>query len=1108
MVKQSRTIYCYALVVVVLCALAVLAPTQEASAAVGPDLVVTQVAIPPTCYAGQSITVGNQVYNQGDTPTGGFLVGLYLSADTVFDGGDQLLATRVVGSLAAGGTTTENTTVNIGVATSAGTYYIIVVADITNSVAESNESNNTRSSGAMVIGKPDLRITAGSSNAGSIAGTSFTVGATINNNGGSTSGPCTLRLYLSTDGIVDAGDTVLGDYSFTSLYAQSSVYPGYSASIPVATAPGTYYLILEIDVLNVVDESNESNNVYVISSPVTISKPDLRITGASSDAGSVAGGIFYVYPTVNNNGGSQSQACTLRLYLSADTLVDVDDVVLYDHALPLVNQQSSTSPLFYAQLPVAAPPGIYYLLLEVDAADVVDESNEGNNTHTIQAVVIGKPDLVASALVGFGPVEVGQSYRYDDTFVNTGGSMSSETTVAFYLSEDTLFDESDDLLLGTRSLPALTPHSTAPDTAVSSRSTTLTVPATVPPGEYHLLAVADAPDVVDESNEANNVRSLAVTVLNTPPVADAGGPYFATEGAAVEIDGSASSDPNEPGGWIESWEWDLDGDGQFDDASGEVTEVTFPDDGEYEIRLRVTDDGGLTHEDTATVTVANSEPRVVVVPPDAATEGSQLTLDVEFGDQGLEDTHTVTVDWGDGSEESKSEPIRPAEETSGNVQPSHTYADDGTYTVTVTVADDDGGTGTDSIQVTVTNVKPTVSPVVMSDPAPVAGTLVQFSAPFTDPGSLDTHTAQWTWGDGTSGAGAVSEAGGNGTVTGSHTYAAAGTYTVTCTVTDKDGDAGTRTRQFTVTAAPCEFVPIAGADRYKTAVEASKEAYPAGASTVVIATGANWPDALGGSALAGAVDGPLLLVKPTSLPDAVVTELTRLGATDAYVLGGTAAVSQQVQDSLDAKLSGKVTRIFGPTRYATANKVADEVIRIKGGGYSGDAFVATGANFPDALGASPLAASSARPILLAKPDAAPYLPTAVKRATILGGEAAVTPATESAVRTALGSANVVRVGGKDRYDTAAKIADHGVGLGMHWDGVGIATGMAFPDALSGGAMLGRAGSVLLLTKQTSLVEVARTRLTTHKADIHSVYFIGGTAAVSQGVRDEVAKLVE
>lgn len=63
---------------------------------------------------------------------------------------------------------------------------------------------------------------------------------------------------------------------------------------------------------------------------------------------------------------------------------------------------------------------------------------------------------------------------------------------------------------------------------------------------------------------------------------------------------------------------------------------------------------------------------------------------------------------------------------------------------------------------------------------------VNAAASFTDAGTLDTHTASWNWGDGTSSAGTVSETNGSGSVAGSHTYGVDGVYTVTVTVTDAD----------------------------------------------------------------------------------------------------------------------------------------------------------------------------------------------------------------------------------------------------------------------------------------------------------------------------------
>jgi hypothetical protein len=130
--------------------------------------------------------------------------------------------------------------------------------------------------------------------------------------------------------------------------------------------------------------------------------------------------------------------------------------------------------------------------------------------------------------------------------------------------------------------------------------------------------------------------------------------------------------------------------------------------------------------------------------------------------------------------------------------------DDGTFTVTVQVSSTGALTATDSTTITVANVPPGVGAIVVASTPITAGTPVGVSAAFTDPGVLDTHTAQWDWGDGSSAPGVVAGANGSGSATGSHTYAASGTYTVTLTVTDDDGGAGTASLQVTVVAEPEE----------------------------------------------------------------------------------------------------------------------------------------------------------------------------------------------------------------------------------------------------------------------------------------------------------------
>lgn len=161
---------------------------------------------------------------------------------------------------------------------------------------------------------------------------------------------------------------------------------------------------------------------------------------------------------------------------------------------------------------------------------------------------------------------------------------------------------------------------------------------------------------------------------------------------------------------------------------------------------------------------------------------------------------------------------------------------------------------------------------------------------------------------------------------------------------------------------------LAGANRYETAA-AIADTYPTGISTVYVASGADYPDALSGSASAGRNGRPMLLTTQGNLPAATRTALDRLNPGRIVILGGPAAVSNTVRDQLRNHTAGDVNRIAGANRYETSALIADTFP-----GNRSRVFAATGADFPDALSGSALAAKEANPVLLATPT---RLPTSV-----------------------------------------------------------------------------------------------------------------------------------
>jgi hypothetical protein len=234
------------------------------------------------------------------------------------------------------------------------------------------------------------------------------------------------------------------------------------------------------------------------------------------------------------------------------------------------------------------------------------------------------------------------------------------------------------------------------------------------------------------------------------PVADAGGPYVTAEGTNVTLDGSGSTPGSDAtGGPIVTYEWDLDNDGQYDDASGITTTFTnVGDNNVFTVGLRVTNSVGISDEDSTTVTVTNVLPSVVLDPIAPASENTAISLDVIATDPGWDDTFVATVDWDDGAGP------QPLNGTTENLPPgasfafdvAHTYGDNGAYEIEVCVTDDDGGSDCSSTTATITNTNPTAD-ITEDVYIAHAGDNLTVTANSTDPGSDDLE-ATWDWGDG------------------------------------------------------------------------------------------------------------------------------------------------------------------------------------------------------------------------------------------------------------------------------------------------------------------------------------------------------------------------
>jgi subtilisin family serine protease/putative cell wall-binding protein len=328
------------------------------------------------------------------------------------------------------------------------------------------------------------------------------------------------------------------------------------------------------------------------------------------------------------------------------------------------------------------------------------------------------------------------------------------------------------------------------------------------------------------------------------------------------------------------------------------------------------------------------------------------------------------------------------------------------------------------------------------------------------------------------------------------------TVSVTGSVVDQAGNALAATSWSFTTGKGAPRV--SGVDRYATAAALSGSAFGAGVPVAYVATGANFPDALAAGPAARVGGGPLLLTMPSQVPDATRSELARLRPGRIVVIGGPGVVSDGVVATLRGyATSGSVGRIYGTDRYATA-------AAISGSAFAGGAsrvYIATGANYPDALSGGADAARTSSPILLVTPNAIPDS-TAAELArlhpgqiVVMGGPGVVSDAI--AAKLASYAPSVVRMAGQTRYSTAVALSAASFAANSV-DTVYLATGAAFPDGLSAGPVAGLRGGPLLLVPTNSLPPEVAAEL--QRLDPTNVVFVGGPGVISDALRSQVRAL--
>ncbi|MFX1315028.1 MAG: CARDB domain-containing protein [Promethearchaeota archaeon] len=390
------------------------------------------------------------------------------------------------------------------------------------------------------------------------------------------------------------------------------------------------------------------------------------------------------------------------------------------------------------------PMGVHQVFVVIDKLDTIDEINEVNNILYKEIVVKALSDLTIS--------ETEIIYTPGLIIINSYVENIGSTGVTGIIVE--LYD-GDPLVNGKPPIYSQTIlYIGAGETKVASLKIFRT------PANDDLHIIVDPKNLITESDETNN--QIIISYSNIFKV-DAGLDQEADEGEIIQFSASVFA------GNIEdfAFTWDF-GDGNT--GQGITTSHQYGDNGIYTVILTVTGPGYIA-TDQLIVTIFNIAPTVNAGLDQTVNEDDVVNFSGSFVDPGFLDTHIIEWDFGDGFSDS------------GILDPTHSYPNNGLYTVTLKITDDDGGIGTDTMMVTVENVIPIAvagpNQTIFDDEI----VILNASYSWDTPSDLPLLEYLWDFGDGTYDSGKVV----------SHKYLDLGIYTVTLTVIDDDGASDTDT---------------------------------------------------------------------------------------------------------------------------------------------------------------------------------------------------------------------------------------------------------------------------------------------------------------------------
>lgn len=491
----------------------------------GPDIVVRNFSVSPdSTFLNGTLTVHADIANEGTTDVGSFFCGIYLGAGPRVDTNlDPRLTNVNIPSLAAGAETLIDNAITVPGLYDPGVYYFYMVCDPLNALQEQFRSNN-----AFIYPNPitvtdeadvDLFVEALDVPATAVEGEPFEVVATVCVQGSNPSGPTRAALYLNAGAQVDYSAAPLMELDLESVLpgAENCVELPIEVDAACAQFQNNYVFGMEVDIDNRLPERDETNNRKAGSNPVTLTgefcqcvedafEPNdsplqaTPLTAGSTDAAICTTGNCDFWSV--NLAAGDSMVFTTAFESTKGALV----TTLFAPGGTTQLQTTSAPDTQEVATFLVTEAGDY--IVRVCGATAADRNLYAMNVDVLPPSA-GVDVLPRNFTLPFGDTfTIGETLASNLRIFNIGAVAAGAFDVEFYLSTDaSTADDGNNTLVASQQVAGVSAS------GILDISVPITLPTTVPDGEYWLFAVLDPQDVLGDTNPSNNrVLSRKITI--------------------------------------------------------------------------------------------------------------------------------------------------------------------------------------------------------------------------------------------------------------------------------------------------------------------------------------------------------------------------------------------------------------------------------------------------------------------------------------------------------------------------------------------------------------------------------------------------------------------